>query len=69
MEPGGPSPPLGELYELRIYAHIRWPMEGVARLLLAAAHDVVVTGAAAVGGRRAAVYAAHGTERRDAAGT
>ena len=69
MTPGGPSPPSGDWHELRDgYCGIG-TVESNARMLLTASIDVVGAAAGDRDARRAAIYAAPSTDRRDAAGT
>src|SRR5262249_23646610 len=69
MTPGGPSPPSGDWHELRDRYSGIGTVESNARMLLTASIDVVGAVAGDRGAGRAAVYAAPGSERRDAAGT
>jgi hypothetical protein len=69
MAGGRPSPPCEGCDELRGANKQSSCLDGIRGVLLTAALDVVGAGSDRSGGRRAAVYAAHRTERRGAAGT
>ena len=69
MAPGRPSPPFRRSNELRNRVRDEDNLERVTRRLLPAPLDVVGGRHRGSDGRRAAVYAALGIDRRNAAGT